>query len=204
MINIVHARDLVNFSEFVRDNKEEIDVIKIDTSWLIAELDELGVLNQGTINDSIMANKIGAKLFNNRCVKSRAPISSPELMSELGGYLASNELNGSWIVAAYYSDILIFIEDVDTCNYLFGSSFINEAPLLSSEIDWRIYNKLSSISDIFHYTRDFFYSGDVKLDLDEYVKLGFCHGNHSFLCEGDMLPENENKIKNLYDEIINE
>jgi hypothetical protein len=147
-INILHITEGMTsseISEFVHKNVHSIDIVTVEIQEFLQSLNDSGLLiikPFGGIEDLISIRKMSNRLFNNNYFKDNSPISSPEFVCEISGEMDAQGITESWLSMLYHYNVPVFIRSVDVANHIFGGSFESTAPLLSSEVDFDLYNTI--------------------------------------------------------------
>lgn len=176
-----------------------MDMVRIDSTILISELSNQGVLEGTPINKLLKLNKITHNVFNNSFFKSNL-VSSPVFVSELTGHLMKDFGDDSFLSLFYHYSVPILIADISYLNHAFCTFNNSDYGFTVSEAaDRNLINKILSRNEIRNY----------YIEQEEY-HYGFCSQIHNSKFdilgvdwETDLFDiEKDKKIKYLLDEII--
>lgn len=155
MINVLHINSYLDpekMSSFIKDNINNIHLVKIDTQELLDELEDVGLVKTfDDINSLLVLRKISNRLFNNKIIKDKSPITSVEFMSEVNDYLVCEGYYQSYLSLLALHRIPVFISDADNANRVFGADFNHDTSLLSGAKDWELYERIVNKHDTKHW-----------------------------------------------------
>lgn len=204
MNRMLHVHpDSENVNDFILHNLSCVSGIKMTTNTLLEELDRLDIIESSqSINALVVCRKITNEVFNNNATKDRAPISTPEFCTELANYLANRGVTESFLIACYHYSIPIFLTDTSVANDVFGAQFISEVPLMSSDKDFSMYQKILN-SSVIHYVYAGEYGETVcKPGITFLSSIGPNYPDITIIYHNDFMEENDGELPYLYDKIL--
>ena len=203
IINVLHVtadRCPDEIQQFIKDNINNIDIVRISTENFIEELHACGFLSDhggNGINSLLSIRKMANRVFNNDYIKERTPLSTPEFICEISNEMAIREIADSYLALLYYNNKPVFITDVDKANNIFGGSIRSKIPLLGSEVDYSLFHNVLGMYDY----KLFVLNDEVPtLNMYELAMLGADFPEYTIVIPGDILPERTNTFD--YDTMI--
>jgi hypothetical protein len=208
-MNFLHIHpycDIELVTDFVKNNFENIDCIRMDTSILTGEMRRLGYFGStdskyDSTNELLVIRKIVSRVFNNHFFKQNGSLHSPMFMTELTDTLSIDIEEASFLFYAFHYSIPIFINDSSIANMMFCGELDNDLPLISNECDWTVYRDLLH-NNVDHYVL----IDDIGFGWDNlswfFVNISFGYPTYSKISPDELLPPSDSPLGYLYDEII--
>jgi hypothetical protein len=173
MINVLHVNsysDPDKMSNFIKDNINNISLVRIETQELLDEFEDIGLTKAfDNTNSLIVLRKISNRLFNNRIIKNKSPITSVDFMSDVNDYLACENYYESYLSLLALHRIPVFLTDADDADRVFGADFGHDTSLLSGAKDWDLYKRILNKCDVKHWV---YRDSSMKPSLIELSNIG--------------------------------